>query len=218
MHLNGRLNAQVESDIVGYQTMALTQKFNLVGVNFADLSGSDTVLAKDFITGEFTNGDQLQIPSASGYDVLEWYDGKWCAYGGTIESDKSVVRGTGVWIVTKGATVENPVSVTVSGAVNLSDALTITFGQKYVLASPGLPKDYSVNTKELTWENLAEGDQLQIPSASGYDVLEWYDSKWCAYGGTVESNKVIPAGVAVWIVSTANDAKVTMTPPTTLAD
>ena len=125
---------------------------------------------------------------------------------------------SGVHFVTKSATTANPVSITVSGAVNLSDALTITFGQKYVLASPGLPKDYSVNTTELTWENLADGDQLQIPSATGYDVLERYDGKWCAYGGTVESDKIIPAGVAVWIVSTASDAKMTMTPSASIAD
>lgn len=214
LFLNVPLFAAVESDIVGYTTMNFTQKYNLVGVSFATLGGEDEIPVNEFISGEFTEGDQLQIQSGTGgYNVLEWRNSQWCGYGSSVASDRVVKRGTGVWIVTKQATTDNPVTAMVSGAVKLDNGLEVAFGQKYVIAAPGIPIEVAVNSNIFSWTDLSDGDQLQIPNGTGgYNVLQWKDGQWCGYGSNIPSERTIPVQTAVWIVSTSATAKVTINP------
>ena len=193
LHKNAPLSAAVESDVVGYTTVELTTKFTLVGINFSSLDGADAVPVNEIISGNFSDGDELQI--------------------------QSIKRGLGAWVVSKVATEETPVSIQLKGAVNLSDSLTVDFGQQYVIAATGLSVDAAVNSTLFTWENLAANDQLQIPDGmGGYTVLEWQDKNadgiynWYGVSSPDPATAIIPKESAIWIVSTNQDAKVTIHP------
>jgi hypothetical protein len=68
---NGRLNAAVESDVVGYQTVEINKEWTLMGVNFVDLENAttDKIPVFSLMSGDFGVGDQIQIPRMNGADV-----------------------------------------------------------------------------------------------------------------------------------------------------
>ena len=211
--LNAPLSAAVESDTVGYTTVELTRQYTLVGINFSALDGSDSLPVNDVVSGNFSNGDQLQLQDGSGsYIVLRWENDAWCDNSGSV-AEVSVKRGSGVWLVANGASEASPVIAQLKGGVNLSDTLTTSFGQQYVIAATGLPVDTTVNSALFTWENLSPDDQLQVPDGNGsYIVLRWRDGKW--YGGNSDAPAAvsIPKESAIWLVSTNPTARVTVNP------
>ena len=200
--------------------MELTTKFTLVGINFSSLDGADAVPVNEIISGNFSDGDELQIQDTQGgYTVLTWKNGAWYGLSSPEPATVSIKRGLGAWVVSKVATEETPVSIQLKGAVNLSDSLTVDFGQQYVIAATGLPVDAAVNSTLFTWENLAANDQLQIPDGmGGYTVLEWQDKNadgiynWYGVSSPDPATAIIPKESAIWIVSTNQDAKVTIHP------
>ena len=221
--LNAPLSAAVEaveSDVVGYTTTQLTSKFTLVGINFSSLSGKNTIPINEVITGDFANGDQLQIQDGDGgYIVLEWKEDGWYGLSASTPASVEVTRGTGVWIVAQSASTNNPVKAQLKGAVNLSDEMTSEFGQRYVIASTGLPVDTGVNSPLFKWTNLADKDQLQIPDGTGgYVVLEWRDADgdgqyhWYGLSASTPATVLIPKESAFWIVSSNELASVTISP------
>lgn len=197
---------------MGYSTVELTQKFNLVGINFSTLDGSDTVNVKDLFSGTFTDGDQIQIRAGAGYDICVWDTDKWVNYGGTEETTRTVERGTGIWLVLNNATEANPVSVTMSGSVDLLTSKETALAQGYAIASAGLPMNLSVNSPKLIWTGLTNGDQLQIRAGAGYDICIWTDGVWVNYGGSEPSERTISADAAFWVVSATGNATVTVDP------
>ena len=200
--------------------MELTKKYTLVGINFSSLDGSNSIPVTEAVTGNFSDGDELQVQNGTGgYTVLQWRDGVWCGYGTTKPASLKVERGRGVWLVSHGgASIENPVIAQIKGGVNLSDTLVTTFGESYVITATGLPIDAPVNSELFRWDNLNDKDQLQLPRENGsYTVLEWNtsDQKWHPYGKPTEDVSLsIPKESAVWVVSSNPNATVTITPAT----
>jgi hypothetical protein len=92
-------------------------------------------------------------------------------------------------------------------------------GQQYTIFSPLCPSDLEINSDLLTWSNLTQNDQLQIPTANGADVAGWNATvgKWCTISrGKVTSTPSsisIKNGTAVWVVSTSADAMVSFSSP-----
>ncbi|MEG2724952.1 MAG: hypothetical protein RR982_03775, partial [Kiritimatiellia bacterium] len=131
MHQNAPLNASaaVESPIVGYQTISLTQKFTLVGINFSPLTAKDApapCLLNDVISGDFVHGDQIQIQNGNGYKLAGWNSSlkKWCkttADGivSDIVSPLEITPGVGFWVVSKNAKSDHPVQMKTCGQVLL---------------------------------------------------------------------------------------------------
>ena len=96
---NGRLNAQVESDIVGYTTITTVPGFNMLGCVFNGLDGNPLPL-NQIVTGDFQDNDAIQV-----YDAVKGYTSYsyWKDYGGWLDGDfmpvvKPVAKGTSVWL------------------------------------------------------------------------------------------------------------------------
>jgi LysM repeat protein len=225
--LSGRLNAQVESDIVGYTTVEVTKEWTLMGVNFTGLDNPSTeeIPILSLISGNFSAGDQIQIPKINGADVTEWNPavGKWCTISrGKVtekEATYTIAAGQGFWLKSTTASLTSPLNVQISGKVYDGDPLTVALGQQYTIFSPISPTEIEVNSEELVWESLSHGDQVQIPTANGAEIAGWNSNlnKWC----TISRNKVtttpstikIKAGASVWVVSTNADATVEIASP-----
>jgi hypothetical protein len=222
----GVASAAVESDIVGYQTVEVTNEWTLLGVNFVGLEDASAkeIPILSLISGEFGAGDQVQIPTANGYTIAEWNPavGKWCTVSrGKVTENPSTAKisaGAGFWLKST-ATVDNPKVVQFAGKVYDGDDISVTLGQQYTIFSPLLPSEVAVNSELLTWANLEHGDQVQIPTANGYEVAGWNSTlnAWC----TISRNKVtntpstvsIKAGESIWVVSTNADASVAFPSP-----
>ena len=103
---NGRLNAQVESAIVGYQTIEMKAgKWYMVGCPFVALS-DETMTINDMMRG-FADGDELYVydNAKSQYTYIRaWKNGAWRVgtADGTIATD-SIEPGQGFFISTKSA-------------------------------------------------------------------------------------------------------------------
>ena len=162
LHLNGRLNAQVESDIVGYTTIEVTKEWTLMGVNFTGLDNPSTeeIPILSLISGNFSAGDQIQIPKINGADVTEWNPaiGKWCTISrGKVtekEATYTIAAGQGFWLKSTTASLTSPLNVQISGKVYDGDSLTVALGQQYTIFSPISPTEIEVNSEELVWESL----------------------------------------------------------------
>ena len=230
MHLNGRLNAQVESDIVGYTTIEVTKEWTLMGVNFTGLESSSTeeIPIVSLISGDFSAGDQIQIPKATtGYNLAGWNEtlGKWCTYNRTgisnNEATYTIPAGKGFWLKSTAASAANPLYVQFAGKVYDGADVVVTLGQQYTIFSPLSPSAIAVNSEDLVWSNFVAGDQVQVPKkdATGYDVAGWNANlgKWCKIGRTTVTNEPvtfsITPGSSIWVVSQNADAKVSIKSP-----
>lgn len=162
----------------------------------------------------------MSFKSKTARGDIRYYNGAMghgAGYGTTEPASISLERGRGVWLVSHGgASAVNPVIVQLKGGVNLSESLTTTFGERYVIAATGLPVDAPANGDLFNWQNLNEKDQLQVPRQDGsYTVLEWNAStrKWCPFGNpTEEAFLLIPKESAIWIVSSNPNAHVIVSP------
>lgn len=169
--LNGRLNAAVESDVVGYATIQTSDGFDMLGCVFKGLDGKSVKL-QQILSGDFRNGDMIQIPveSGLGYDFYTYYVvngvGQWYDSGDNV-TDRDVAPGTAFWVKIPNR------SVTLTGSVEFGDyTVNLPTGLKMV-ALP-FPVEKRING-EITWNDLADGDSLQIRTADGlYAIYKYY--------------------------------------------
>lgn len=215
---NGRLNAQVESDIVGYTTLTLTKQWNLLAIQFGDLAtGSDSVDVNTIFSSieGLSDKDQLQIPKGKSYEVVEWNatTKKWCVLDNPeVESTATVTRGRGVWLRVTGGSEAKPAVITVAGSVALNrDADNFSTG--YTIVCPPAPlTGESINHSSMMWDGLVDKDQLQVPKGSSYSVAEWNATtgKWCVLDNPeAESPLTFPEGAACWLMTKSNTASMT---------
>lgn len=157
-HLNGRLSAAVESDVVGYTTVALPLGYSLVGLPFDSLNGKTSLSIQDISIENSQVGDVIQywendLLQSATYRIRNGVSGWWKSF--TELSTKTFSPGEGFW-VRKNA----EGNLTFSGKlVDLDKVTTITEAGKFVLISPKLPKEYAVN--DILFEGISTGDQIQ---------------------------------------------------------
>ena len=130
LHLNGRLNAQVESDIVGYTTVTMEAgKWYQVGSPFVALEEGTTLKLNDVFTTGFGAGDTLQLYSSvnSSYTTYRWntYKNGWATNTSPVATlaDVTLPVGQAVFINKK---VDGDVILT--GKVSAEEA--VTFGNE----------------------------------------------------------------------------------------
>lgn len=156
-----RLNAAVESDIVGYTTITMKAgKWYAVGNPFHQLDGATTYKVMDVYGQGFSDGDMLYVldPETSAFStILQWQTIDGVSGWGDILfpflSNIDIDAGTGVLIkkVTDG-------EISLSGRV---EAVTSTIeSQRWAYLVVQYPEKKKVS--ELTWEGFAEGDMLYI--------------------------------------------------------
>lgn len=226
LFLNGRLNAAVESDVVGYSTVKITDKWTLLGVSFFGLSNSETdgdsIKINDFVSGDFSAGDEIHVKRGVSYLFATWNEtlGKWCdlgAFGAPSSTESSIVleKGDGLWLKTPGVgETITELPITLSGRAVINTTATYNCASKYHLMSLPIHSDVSINDASLTWTGFSQGDQIQIPVGGGsYKFAGWNATlgKWCNLGAfgipsNTESVETIPPYRSVWVVSASETA------------
>ena len=208
---NAPLFAAVESDVVGYSTFDLTEDYQMVGISFVGLDASfgKEVPVNGFITGDFPDGAQIQVENGrGGYSLFRWNAAtkQWGTSnpfsGAFTPTDATIPVGAGVWVVSDAGTKGEPLPVTVAGRVDSSVDIEFV---GYKLASFPSFAELPVNSKELTWEGLQTGDQMQVPNGKGgYTVVRW-NNGWKTVNPFTQQEQdatvSIKANQAVWLVT-----------------
>ena len=167
MHLNGRLNAQVESDIVGYTTITMeADGWYQLGSPFAQLDGAETFTLNEAFPG-FADGDLLYMATAEGgYRVRHWKasgdNEGWSTSRNRYSEDAAEYpQGMAVYIYKKTAG-----SVILSGAVQ---AATNSFGSDAgnAWSLVALPWPEAKKLSDYIWTGCADGDVLYLASPDG---------------------------------------------------
>ena len=228
---NAPLSAAVESDVVGYTTREITQKFTLLGVAFFPLDKEDEegVSIQEFIQGDFSVGDELQIPTEEGssYTRVVWYtddvsgESFWSGVRGSrptgVASSARIKPGDGLWLSVQNVTPDKPLAISVMGRVELETSFKKELAKQYQLVSIPQPRETALTSARLSWTGLVPGDEIQIPTETdgSYNRAIWYTDEaghsfWSAQRGGrptgVASNLSIPANTAVWLVTTGTNA------------
>ena len=203
--LNGRLNAAVESDVVGYSKVTMKPGYNMVGITYNGLDGKDVPFTKAF-SGDFADEDMVMVYSPTGYKSYVYAQGTW--YDATdfhpLTDDDCLAVGTTLWMVIPNREVE----VTFTGSVKADDTIVAANSGATMLVNP-YPS--AVALKDVSFgRSLTDDDQIQVPKdGSSYDVYiynggTWYDATTFADAGMKE----IPAGKAFWLfLNAGNDVE-----------
>ena len=223
MHLNGRLNAQVESDIVGYTTITMeAKKWYQVGSPFVALEEGATLKLNDVFTTGFGAGDVLNMfdTESCSYVAYYWNAGKggWARSTAPVASLVDVALSAGQAVFINKATAGE---VLLSGRVSVEEA--VEFGSANGKAWNQICCVYPQNVKlnEIVWTGLEGGDVLNIFSTteSKYNAYYWNARKggWALSTAPVASlvQVEIPAGQAFFI-NKVSAGKASCSAPTTV--
>ena len=203
-HQNAPLFAAVESDIVGYTTIEMQANYNQRGVCFKGLGNEDTISFNDLLSGDFQDGDQIQLLKGAGeaisYDRYRYVSGQGWMIGRSSADVAPVKPGDCFWFLT-----DRPLIVTFKGAVAKGDFL-YEASQGLQMVAANIPTSFALNPVDdsVVWTNLSEGDEIQwLNELGGYDRCRYAGGKW-RQGRTV-TDKVIPAGSAIWLVTSSEN-------------
>ena len=203
----------------------------MVGVPFTECAGDDLTLEK--LVGEFSSGDQVQIPFTMSdgflYDFVTyqyltlnddgmddgWYDDTWTYIGDTVV----LPQGNGIWFYSA----DGLKDVTLAGEVSKT-VFVKTFTDPYTMTSPGFPCAFNPNDTRFSW-SVSSGDQIQVPFTMSdgflYDFVTyqyltlnddgmddgWYDDTW-----TIIDTAIAGVGQGFWVYS-LNGGSMTETSP-----
>ena len=178
---NGRLNAQVESDIVGYTTVEMAAgKWYMVASPFVALDETTIPTLNDVFTTGFSNGDTASVWSTemNQYTMYTWNatKGKWLTGSRPTapEANVALTPGQAIFINKKTAG-----TVVVSGKVSTSEV--VEFGSELGSAWSQIACVYPVTTKlnALNWEGLANGDTVSVWNSESdqYSMYTWNTTK-----------------------------------------
>ena len=198
---NGRLNAAVESDIVGYTTVEMAAGgWYQLGVPFAQLDGATTFTLDEAFPG-FAEGDIMYIATQTGGFINRyWKDTGWSKSKNSYRADSTEYdRSLAAYIYKQSAA-----TITLSGAV---EKMTNTFGaesgQTWDLVALPWPESKAIN--DFVWTGCADGDTLYIATAEGGFIPRYWKVGTDAAGWSKSKNSyrvatdVIAPGVAVYI-------------------
>ena len=189
MKLNGRLNAAVESDVVGYQNIDIKPGFNMIAFNFQPLTG-EGVSIQDFVADKealvaginASYADQIQVwdPATSTFTTYFYRaykatnPGKFTLGPAWVKaSDASkpttdtIPTGSGVWFARPTTATEG--EITVSGKITATAGLH-TIEPGFNMISSAFPVDMALNDGAIDWEacgavagiNASYADQIQV--------------------------------------------------------
>ncbi len=207
MKFNGRLNAAVESDVVGYTTITMEAgKWYQVGTPFVNLDESAQPKINTVFTSGFGAGDTLSVynPATSLYTTYHWNtnNSAWCASKRPTAAAVDVILPTGKAVFINKAVAGE---VTLSGKVSFAEATE--FGSATGNAWDQIVCVYpeTIKLNEIIWTGLASGDTLSIydTETALYTTYHWNTTKsaWCASkrptAAAVDVN--VPAGQALFI-------------------
>ena len=204
--LNPRLDASVESDIVGYSTVDKQATWTLLGINFASLD-KDNQEAKTYsiqqIAGDFADGDMIQAWDGTKYTTVYYFSEATMGTAGFYNSDATLSTlqipcGAAVWVNSSAMT-----HAVVAGKV-VTDTVSVDGAAGWTLFAASQPVDTPVN--DLQFTGLVDGDMMQIWDGSAYATLYYFSAESMGTAGFYESDatlsqKVIRQGTGFWIKS-----------------
>ena len=193
-------------NVVGYTKVSLPAGFFLAGANFKQVgTNEESIWFTDLVSGNFNAGDEVQFfdSAVGGYVTLRYYVGTladtttippqfgltgWGTTLGT-KSDHEITAGTGFWIKSNAASVEQ----TQAGEVVSTESPLAIYPAGFSLVATKYPKDYFLS--ELILNGISSGDEVQFfDSESGsYMTLRYYV-------GTLADTTTIPPqfGLTGW--------------------
>ena len=193
---------------MGYTTVEHGDTWTLLGVNFASLGVNNGNVEGKFsiqdLTGDFADGDQIQVWNGSGYEVLYYYSANLLGPTAGFYTDQATLsdlllpRGTAIWVKSETLT-----KATVSGKV-ASSTIPVKGHPGWSLFASRSPVATPVN--DFNFSGLSDGDQMQIWDGNGYVLLYWYSEGVLGASGFYESTgelstRTVPVGSGFWIKS-----------------
>ena len=205
--LNPRLDASVESDIVGYTTIQMDAgKWYQVGNPFVDLQGKTEIPISEVFASGFKNGDTLFIhdPQTTKYsNPLYWHEdvNAWCEtpyYIPGTAAAQTLNVGQAVYINKSVAS-----QVTLCGKVEVVDSPFGTeSGNSWNQIVIVWPEEKGIN--DFAWTGLKNGDTLMLlnSQAMTYDTpLYWNESLNEGKGAWSDLPYYIPASPSTKVIS-----------------
>lgn len=214
--LCGRLNAQVQSDIVGYTTITLESgKWYQIGAPFMPLDKETTEYTLNSVFSGFGDGDKVLIyDPVVGYKTAYWRSTANDGVGGWCTTPKGPTIATTLKLSSKGAAFISKVSagstdVTFSGKVSHEE---IPFGDEdgdiWSMVTPVWPEEIRLSDLDFSNANTAEGDKLFVyDPVAGYKTGYWRPTAnggvggWCTTpkGPTIAFDRTLGVGQALFI-------------------
>jgi hypothetical protein len=180
LHLNGRLNAQVESDIVGYTTITMEAgKWYMVATPFAALDDAlleGATLNQLYGNAGFATGDTLYVLINGLFQPRYWIQGTtaettgWSTRPTRLVEDPALVKpGQSVYI-SKGSAGD----IVLAGAVKALPAeFGLEEGEAWAMVTPIWPADTKL-LNDFTWTGVEAGDTLyRVTDAGVFIPLYW---------------------------------------------
>lgn len=172
--------------IVGYQNRSIQSGYTSISPVFVSVSDASVYKVKD-IKGEFSEGDSIQIFGSIGDVETEYF---YCEQGSLVEGktgwyaddfetpvgDNDLLAGSEFWFNAQGNA-----EITISGQVNKND-IVVELSSGFTPVGNCAPVAYVLD--DFLFENLAEGDSIQIFDSVGDVLAEYF---YCEQGSLVES-------------------------------
>ena len=198
MHPPANAGRNVFTSAVGYSTINIGYKYNIIGVNFNGVSQdamdiNDIFPFKEGMTqgGSEASADQIQVRVGNGYEIYYLSNGKsgkttrpelvgkWVKNDATsVAATRTFKSGDGFWYISAKSNDElknAPYSVTVAGSVLMDGEKEADLSGLYSIISSPYPVDIPLNGGVIPVNGTeggseASADQIQIRVGDGYDI------------------------------------------------
>ena len=203
MHLNGRLNAQVESDIVGYTTVSVGNLgYAMVALPFSDLNTTEDGYPIQSIQGTLSQhnntlrSDALLVmnPNTKTYTTYYYKTAGWVKDGETVATTDVVPAGASVFINKKLSAGE----ITIAGKV-MTDA-TVTVPLTVGLNLVANPYPAAIKVADIQGSLSAHNNQYRAdsimrmnPVTKVYTTYQLKTIGWVKEGETTVTTDTIEA-------------------------
>ena len=213
----------VSSNIVGYNKVDVTaNSFDILGSQFTNIGETDIDI-QDLITDGLSESDNILFFNGTGYDSFTFFevtfDEDWNELGAGWQDDasgfravKTIAPGEAFWI--------KPVAtkkMTFSGEVSAENTYTFVGGNANKLVA--IPVPQKVDLQDVTFENIAESDSIQIYNGNGYDSYTYFDvtfdEDWNELGAGwqddstgARSTKEVDLGKGFWIKAASDSVTI----------
>ena len=213
----------VSSNIVGYNKVSVTvNAFDILGSQFTAI-GDHAIDIQDLFSEGLSESDNLLFFNGTGYDSYTYFeltfDEDWNELGAGWQDDatgfratRSIAPGEAFWI----KPVETK-TMTFSGEVSTSTTYTFNGGNMNKLVAIPVPE--KIDLQDVTFQNIAESDSIQIYNGSGYDSYTYFDltfdEDWNELGAGWQddstgfrSDKEVDLGKGFWIKAANNSIEI----------
>jgi hypothetical protein len=191
------VDAQVESvNIVGYITKTLTEKNNMVGLNFGKVGDGGAIPIVDLVPKDqpglnvgasVATSDNIQVLVGTGYTTYYLCNGNigkggayvpaadgWVKGGEAAVTTDTIPVGGAFWFISQSAAADNPVNLTLAGQVATDVSLTKSIQPGLNMIANGYATDLAFANPDTGLSvgtkgtSVATSDNIQVLVGTGY--------------------------------------------------